>query len=85
MLAEGPLVSLDRQAAGDHLLQRERQGQELQEGQVVGVRLLGTGRQVNTAPAEAAGGIEQVPAVEPELELVAKGAEGVVLPLNKAD
>jgi hypothetical protein len=47
---------------------------------VVGFRLLGTGRQVDAAPAEAAGGIEQVPAVEAELELIPQGAEGGVLP-----
>jgi len=47
---------------------------------VVGVRLLGARGQVDAAAAEAAGGIEQVPAVEAELEMIPKGAEGGVLP-----
>jgi hypothetical protein len=47
---------------------------------VVGVGLLGPRRQVDAAAAGAAGCIEQVPAVEAELQLLPQGPECGVLP-----
>jgi hypothetical protein len=47
---------------------------------VVGIRLLGAGRQVDEASTGATRRIEQVPAVEAELQLLPQGAKGGVLP-----